>query len=51
MSYESFQQAWTKAVQAWQMGEISYDELMEYGTLDEYWDYIKEESSNGQDNS
>lgn len=36
MSYESFQKAW-------QMGEITYEQLMEFGTLDEYWDYIKEE--------
>lgn len=46
MSYESFQKAWTDAVKAWQMGEITYEQLMEFGTLDEYLDYIKEEFSN-----
>ena len=42
MSYEDFRKAWNQAVQDFICGLISYDQLMEYGTLDEYLEYMEE---------
>lgn len=43
MSRSEFAKAWTEAVTKFMNGIISYDELQEFGTLDEYADYMKEE--------
>ena len=42
MSTVDFVKAWKEAIIKWLSGEISLEELMEYGTIDEYWDYVSE---------
>lgn len=43
MSYSEFQKAWADAVIAFKNGDLSLDELMEFGSLDEFMDYVKDE--------
>ena len=43
MSYAEFQQAWCDAVQAFKNGDLSYEELLEFGTLDEFMDYVSDD--------
>lgn len=45
MSYAEFQQAWFDAVQAFKNGDLTYDELLEFGTLDEFMDYMSDDES------
>lgn len=42
MSTVDFVKAWREAIIKWLSGEISAEELLEYGTIDEYWDYVAE---------
>ena len=43
MSYADFQKAWVDAVVAFKNGDLSLDELMEYGSLDEFMDYFSDD--------
>ena len=43
MSRSEFAKAWTEAVTKFMNGVISYEELMEFGTLDEYAEYMKDD--------
>lgn len=45
MSKDDFRKAWTQAVQEFISGLISYDQLLEYGTLDEYREYMEVEDN------
>lgn len=51
MSYSEFQQAWFDAVQAFKNGDLSYEELLEFGTLDEFMDYVSDDPEMGDDNA
>lgn len=37
-----FVKAWGQAVYDFLNGSITYDELLEFGTIDEYFDYISD---------
>ena len=48
MSYSEFQQAWFDAVQAFKNGDLSYEQLLEFGTLDEFMDYVSDDPGDSE---
>lgn len=42
MSTVDFIKAWHDAIMRWLSGEITTDELLEFGTIDEYFEYISD---------
>lgn len=42
MSKKDFYKAWNDAIQDFICGYITYEQLLEYGTIDEFYNYMED---------